>query len=80
MYIARKKLKTKKLITSILVSYTLFIRDLVLFNNSIVEEISFIDNYLLDTLGIIKSKISDYNFVSKQLHLKRLYLSQIKII
>lgn len=51
----------------------------LIFNNSIVEEISFIDNYLLDTLGIIKSKISDYNFVSKQLHLKRLYLIDITL-
>ena len=51
----------------------------LVFNNSIVEEISFIDNYLLKTLGIIKSKISDYNFVSKQIHLKKLYLIDITL-
>lgn len=51
----------------------------LVFNNSIVEEISFIDNYLLDTLGIIKSRISDYSFVSKQLHLKKLYLIDITL-
>lgn len=51
----------------------------LIFNNSIVEEISFMDNYLLDTLGIIKSRISDYSFVSKQLHLKKLYLIDITL-
>lgn len=51
----------------------------LILNNSIVEEISFMDNYLLDTLGIIKSRISDYSFVSKQLHLKKLYLIDITL-
>lgn len=51
----------------------------IIFNNSIVEEASFIDNYRLETLGIIKSKISSYIFVERQIHLKKLYLIDITL-
>lgn len=54
------------------------IKKLIL-SNSIVEDISFIDNYTLETFGVIKSRISNYEFVSKQTHLKKLYLIDITL-